>query len=57
MEKEKRPVGRPSMNTKSYHVKVEGELVPILDAQANKNRFINNSIREKMIRDGLLKKK
>ena len=45
------------MNTKSYHVKVEGELVPILDAQANKNRFINNSIREKMIRDGLLKKK
>ena len=57
MEKEKRPVGRPSMNTKSYHVKVEGELVPILDAQANKNRFINNSIREKMLRDGLLKKK
>ena len=23
MEKEKRPVGRPSMNTKSYHVKIE----------------------------------
>lgn len=57
MDKEKRPVGRPSMNTKSYHVKIEGDLVPILDAQPNKNRFINNSVREKMLRDGLIKKK
>lgn len=53
--KEKKPVGRPSMNTKSYHVKIEGDLVPILDRQDNKNRFINKSIREKMEREGLIK--
>lgn len=53
--KEKKPVGRPSMNTKSYHIKVEGDLVPILDKQENKNRFVNNSIREKMEREGLIK--
>lgn len=53
--KEKKPVGRPSMNTKSYHVKIEGDLVPILDRQENKNRFINKSIREKMEREGLIK--
>ncbi len=57
MDKEKRPVGRPNMNMKSYHVKIEGDLVPILDEQPNKNRFINNSVREKMLRDGLIKKK
>jgi len=56
MDKQKKPLGRPSMNTKPYSVRIEGELVPILDAQPNKNRFINNSIREKMQREGLLKK-
>jgi len=55
-EKEKKPVGRPSLNTKSYHVKIEGDLVPVLDEQPNKNRYINISIREKMQRDGLIKK-
>lgn len=57
MDKEKRPAGRPNMNMKSYHVKIEGDLVPILDEQPNKNRFINNSVREKMLRDGLINKK
>ena len=56
MEKEKKSVGRPSMNTKSYHVKIEGDLVPILDKQPNKNRYINDSIRQRMNREGLLKK-
>jgi hypothetical protein len=56
MDKQKKPLGRPSMNTKPYSVRIEGELGPILDAQPNKNRFINNSIREKMQREGLLKK-
>ena len=50
-------MGRPSMNTKAYSVRIEGELVSILEEQSNKNRFINNSIREKMQREGLLKKK
>lgn len=54
---EKRGRGRPSMNTKSYHVKVEGELSEVLDTISNKNRYINDSIREKMIREKILKRR
>ena len=55
-EKQKKPVGRPSLNTKSYHVKIEGDLATLLDEQQNKNRYINDAVRMRMEKDGLLKK-
>lgn len=57
MEKEEKKVGRPSMNTKSYHVKVEGELASILDEQPNKNRYVNDAIRMRMEKEGLIKRR
>jgi len=54
MGNEKRSVGRPSLNTKSYHVKIEGDLAKVLDLQNNKNRFINEAVRMKMVQEGLL---
>ena len=58
MKKEqKRPIGRPrSSQMKNYHYKADGDLVHILDSVENRNRFINLSVREKSIRDGLIKK-
>lgn len=55
MAQEKNPVGRPSLNTKSYHVKIEGDLAAVLDEQPNKNRYVNTALREKMNRDKLIK--
>lgn len=55
--KEKNPVGRPSLNTKSYHVKIEGDLAEVLDRQPNKNRYVNEAVREKMEKEGLISKK
>jgi hypothetical protein len=55
MSEEEKKRGRPSMNTKSYHVKIEGDLAEILDTQSNKNRYVNESLRAKMERDGLIK--
>lgn len=55
-QKEKRPIGRPkSSRMKDYHYKADGDLVPILDKVENRNGFINQSVREKSIREGLLK--
>lgn len=55
-QKEKRPIGRPkSSQMKDYHYKADGDLVPILDKVENRNGFINQSVREKSIREGLLK--
>lgn len=56
MEKTDKKIGRPSMNTKSYHVKIEGDLAEILDQQPNKNRYINDSIRQRMEKEKLIKK-
>lgn len=54
-KKEKRPVGRPKTSQmKDYHYKADGDLVPILDKVENRNGFINQSVREKSIREGLL---
>ena len=55
-QNQKKPVGRPSLNTKSYHIKVEGDLWPLLDAQSNKNRYVNDAIRQRMEREGLVSK-
>ena len=56
MSEEEKKRGRPSMNTKSYHVKIEGDLAEVLDTQSNKNRYVNESLRMKMERDGLIKR-
>ena len=58
MKKEKRHVGRPKTSKmKDYHYKADGDLVQVLDSVENRNGFINQSVREKSIRDGLLKDK
>lgn len=55
-KKEKRPIGRPrTSQMKDYHYKADGDLVPVLDSVENRNNFINQSVREKSIKDGLLK--
>lgn len=54
MEQDKKPVGRPSLNTKRYQIKVYGNLVPVIDALPNKNKFINEAIMEKAKKDGLI---
>lgn len=49
--------GRPKSSVmKNYHYKADGDLVPILDSVENRNGFINQSVREKSIRAGLLKR-
>lgn len=39
---------------KSYSYKADKDLVPILDKQDNRNRFINDAVREKSEKEGLL---
>lgn len=46
--------GRPSCIGKSYHYKADEDLIPILDVQDNRNRFINDAVREKSKRENLL---
>ena len=49
--------GRPAgVSTKSMSLKLDLDLYEILNKQVlNKNRFINDAVREKMIKGGLLK--
>ena len=56
MEEVEKKIGRPNLNMKSYHVKVEGDLADILDQQPNKNRYINESLRMRMEKEKLIKK-
>ena len=56
-EKQKKPVGRPSLATHWTSLKVEGELWEVLEKQSNRNRYINDSIRQRMEKEGLIKKK
>lgn len=54
--KEKKPVGRPrTSQMKSYHYKADGDLIPVLDSVDNRNGFINDAVREKAKREGLMK--
>lgn len=46
--------GRPSLTGKNYLYKADKDLVSILDDKCNRNRFINEAVREKSERDGLL---
>jgi hypothetical protein len=39
---------------KSYHYKADGDLIPVLEKVDNKNRFINDAVREKAEREGLM---
>ena len=52
MSDEKKHRGRPSLSTRPYSVKIEGQLADVLDTKENKNRYVNQSLREKMERDG-----
>lgn len=47
--------GRPSITGKSYAYKADKDLIPILDSRHNRNRFINDAVREKAEKDGLRK--
>jgi len=45
-EKTKRPVGRPkNTTTKQYSLKLDLDLVDLVQKQTNRNRFINECIR------------
>lgn len=39
---------------KSYHYKADVDLVNIIDSQSNKNRFINDAVREKAEKEKLM---
>lgn len=46
--------GRPAITGKAYNYKADKDLIPILDKQKNRNRFINDAVREKSEKEGLL---
>lgn len=46
--------GRQPRIGKDYHYKADIDLVAIIDRQPNKNRFINDAVREKAMKDNLL---
>lgn len=46
--------GRPALTGKAYYYKADKELVSVLDNQENRNRFINDAVREKSEKEGLL---
>lgn len=46
--------GRPAITGKAYNYKADKDLIPILDKQENRNRFINDAVREKSEKEGLL---
>ena len=46
--------GRPPLTGKAYYYKADKELVSVLDNQENRNRFINDAVREKSEKEGLL---
>ena len=59
-EKEKRTVGRPKSSTMiTFAFKADGDLVPLMEQlrmEGNRrNRFLNEAVREKALREGLLK--
>ena len=46
--------GRPAITGKAYNYKADKDLIPILDKQDNRNRFINDAVREKSEKEDLL---
>ena len=47
-------IGRPRITAKAYYFKADKDLINVLDSQENRNRFINNAVREKSERDKLI---
>ena len=47
-------IGRPRITAKAYYFKADKDLISVLDSQENRNRFINNAVREKSERDKLI---
>lgn len=50
----RKSVGRPRVTAKAYSFKADKDLINVLDAQENRNRFINNAVREKAVKESLL---
>ena len=46
-------VGRPRITAKAYYFKADKDLIKKLDEQDNRNRFINEAVREKGKREKL----
>jgi hypothetical protein len=58
MEEEKKKRGRPSgVNTVDIHYKMSRELFDALPKEVRRNTYINNAVRERMLRDGYLHEK
>ena len=47
-------VGRPNLTGKVYCYKADKDLINLLDNTENRNRFINEAVREKLIKDRLI---
>ena len=57
MAEEKKKPGRPSgVNTVDIHYKMSRELFDALPKDIKRNTYINQAVREKMLRDGYLDK-
>lgn len=55
MAEEKKKRGRPSgVNTVDIHYKMSQELYDALPKEIKRNTYINDAVREKMLRDGYL---
>jgi len=51
---ERRGTGRPRITAKAYYFKADKDLIKVLDTQENRNRFINDAIRDKAKADNLI---
>lgn len=58
MEEEKKKRGRPAtgVNTIDIHYKMERDLYESLPSSVKRNTYINNAVRNAMIRDGYIKR-
>lgn len=55
MAEEKKKRGRPSgVNTVDIHYKMSKELYDALPKDVKRNSYINDAVRERMLRDGYL---
>ena len=46
--------GRPNLTGKVYCYKADKDLITLLDNTENRNRFINEAVKEKLIKDRLI---
>ena len=59
MEEEKKKRGRPASGVKTVdiHYKMSRELFDALPKEVRRNTYINNAVRERMLRDGYINEK